>query len=75
MTEFSEVLLLIVLLKLSAYYPTVFSSVLLFGDYFYILFAICNYYLAVGTKSKGAPAGISGSVLILFEYSESIFPA
>ena len=46
-----------------------------FGYYSYLLFAVCNYFLAVGTKSKGAPAGISGSVLILFEYSESIFPA
>ena len=51
------------------------QSVHLFGDYFYILFAIRNYYLVVGTKSKGAPAGISGSVLTLFEYSESIFAA
>ena len=41
----------------------------------YIVLAVCNYYLAVGTKSKGAPAGINGSVLILFEYSESILPA
>jgi hypothetical protein len=39
------------------------------------MLAVCNYYLAVGTKSKGAPAGINGSVLILFEYSESILPA